>query len=192
MNLKITLIVSILFPLLSACSTQTIHIQPATNTTSTPVDSEVSIAPISDQSSLPISGLTHVKSGKTLKLVRIMEGGVCKNTQQGAVGMFRLYASPTDITRIKQNQGAEVFADFELQIQDFSMLTLQHAINLLDFQDTASTQQQLAKKLTKSFSDLIANDIAKFETKTTLTIDVIPIQESIIIFLDGCETPHEH
>ena len=33
------------------------------------------------------------------------------------------------------------------------MLALQHAINLLDFQDTTSTQQQLAKKLTKSFSD---------------------------------------
>ena len=190
MNIKITLILSILFPLLSACSTQTI--QPATNTTSTPVDSEVSIAPISDQSSLSTSGLTHVKSGKTLKLVRIMEGGVCKNTQQGAVGMFRLYASPTDITQIKQNQGPEVFADFELQIQNFSMLALQHAINLLDFQETASTQQQLTKKLTKSFSDLIADDIAKFETKTTLSIDVIPIQESMIIYLDGCETPHEH
>ncbi|NOR80229.1 MAG: hypothetical protein GQ529_05255 [Methyloprofundus sp.] len=190
MNIKITLIFSILLPLFSACSTQTI--QPAPNSASTPVDSEVSIDPISDKSSLPIAGLTHIKSGKTLKLVRIMEGGVCKNKQQGAVGMFRLYASPTDITQIKKNQGPEVFSDFELQIQGFSMLALQHAINLLDFQDTASTQQQLAKKLTKSFSGLIADAIAKFETKTTLIIDVIPIQESMIIYLEGCETPHEH
>ncbi len=190
MNIKITLIISILFPLLSACSTQTI--QPAPNTASTRFDSKVSIAPISDKSSLPIPGLTNLKSGKTLKLVRIMEGGACKNKQQGAVGMFRLYANPTEITQIKQNQGPKVFADFERQIQSFSMLALQHAINLLDFQDTASTQQQLTKKLTKSFSDLIANDITKFETKTTLTIDVIPIQESMTIYLDGCETPHEH
>ena len=190
MNKKNKLLNSILFSLLSACSAQTI--QPEQNKPSTPIDSEISITPISHESSLLTPDLTIVKSGKVLKLVRIMEGGVCKNKQQGVVGMFKLYANPNDITQIKQKQGKEIFADFELKIQDFSMLALQHAIDRLDFQGGKSAQQLLAEKLTKLFSELIANDISDFETKTTLTIDVLPIQDSLTIYLDGCEIPHEH
>jgi hypothetical protein len=71
--------------------------------------------------------------GQTLQLVRVMEGGACKNSQQGAFGLFKLYVNLDDIERVKQAQGSEVFADFELSIQDFSMHALQQAVNRFDF-----------------------------------------------------------
>ncbi len=77
--------------------------------------------------------LSILKDGKLLQLVRTMEGGACKNDQQGATGLFKLYANADDIERIKQTQGAEIFADFEIHIQDFSMLALQQAVKRLNY-----------------------------------------------------------
>ena len=190
MNKTNKLLIGILFSQLSACSTQSI--QPEHNKPSAPVDSEITITPISNENSLLAPDLTIVKAGKELKLVRIMEGGVCKDNMQGVVGMFKLYANPNDIMLIEQKSGTRVFADFEQDIQHFSMLALQHAINNLDFTAAKSTQESLAKELTSLFSKFIENDISQFETKTSLTIDVLPIQSSLTIFLDGCEIPHEH
>lgn len=185
-----------LLAVLSACSSQTT--QPIQNSSSTPADSEIMVEPISKNNTLSDPDLTKLKAGKTLKLSRIMEGGACKNNQQGAVGMFQLYANPDDIERIKQNQGTEVFADFELLIRNFSMQTLQQAINSMDFQGDSNAQsskeiqQQLTEELKNLFIELIIDDISKFETETTLTIDVTPLPDSLYIYLDACETTHSH
>ncbi len=191
MNKK-KLMSGLLLPVISACSTQ--ETLPASNPE--PMDT---VATISLNNALPAPDLTIVKDGKTLKLVRIMEGGACKNNQQGAVGMFRLYADPEDIERIKQNQGARVFADFEVLIEAFSMLTLQQAIDRLDFPNDAyatrnegEVQQKLADELANLFINLIADDIAEFEAETQLTIAVKPLPDSLQVYLNGCETPHDH
>ena len=186
----------ILLPVFSACSIQAT--QAVSNADSTHIDSAATVATISLDNALPAPDLTKVKAGKTLKLVRIMEGGACKNNQQGAVGMFRLYADPDDIDRIEQNEGAGAFADFERRIEAFSMLSLQQAIDRLDFQVDSSAlnegdaQQKLADELANSFIDFIADDIAEFEAETMLTIDVIPLPDSLIIYLNACKTPHDH
>jgi hypothetical protein len=189
-------ITSILFLLLSACSTQST--QPITSTNATTIAPAATVSTVTMDKMLPAPDLFLEKAGKTLKLVRIMEGGVCKNELQGVIGMFNLYVNPDDIVRIKKSQGSGVFSDFESQITEFSMLTLQQAVNQLDFQsdfypsNKQDTQQQLANELTNSFIALIFDDIEKFETETTLSINVKPISNSIIIFLDGCKTPHGH
>ncbi len=187
------LIAGILFSLLSACSTQ-----PITPTNTTAINTAASVTAVTMDKTLPAPDLYMEKAGKKLKLVRIMEGGVCKNELQGAIGMFNLYASPEDIERIKKNHGSSIFSDFESRITEFSMLTLQQAADQLNFQSESypsskqDTQQQLASELTNSFMALILDHIAKFETETTLTINVKPTSNSIIIFLDGCNTPHAH
>ncbi len=187
------LIAGILFSLLSACSTQ-----PITTTNATAINTAASVTTVTVDKTLPAPDLYLEKAGKTLKLVRIMEGGVCKNELQGAIGMFSLYANPDDIERIKKNHGSGIFSDFESRITEFSMLTLQQATDQLDFQNESypsskqDAQQQLASQLTNTFRALILDDIAKFETETTLTINVKPTSNSIIIFLDGCKTPHGH
>ena len=63
--------------------------------------------------------LTLVKGNKTLNLVRIMDGGACKNDYQGVKGAFLVYADPTDIDRIKRDKGPQIFSDFESKIQIF-------------------------------------------------------------------------
>ncbi len=177
--------------LLSSCSTQSV--QPLSNTHSTITNTEISLSP-----ALPAPDLTQIKAGKILKLTRIMEGGACKNKQQGATGLFRLYTNPDDIQRIKQYQGSGVFAGFEVLIKAFSMRALQQAIDHVDFQTDAyalneiDTQRKLADQLINLFIDLIADDIANFETETTLMIDVSPLPDSLTIYLNGCETPHKH
>jgi hypothetical protein len=70
-------------------------------------------------------------------------------------GLFKLYANLDDIKRIKQAQGSEVFADFELSIQNFSMHALQQAVNHFDFKiatnnsNTNHKQEQQAKSFIK-------------------------------------------
>ena len=56
--------------------------------------------------------MTIMKGEKKLNLVRIMDGGICKNEFQGAKGAFLLYADSNDIERIKREKGAAIFSDF--------------------------------------------------------------------------------
>ena len=180
----------------SACSTQSV--QPDLNTTAKPVDSEVSITKIPSEHASVMSALTKIKAGEILNLARIMEGGACNNNQQGAVGLFSLYANPDDITRIKQQQGPEVFANFESLIETFSMHALQQTVDRLDFKSGIDTlnknhvQQLLADRFSALFINSIAEDITEFEANTTLTIDVISQTDSLTIYQDNCKTPHDH
>jgi hypothetical protein len=69
------------------------------------------------------------KGEHPLDLVRIMDGAVCKNEQQGAKGEFLLYADPADIDRIKQSKGEKVFGGFERKIETFSANVFEQVIN---------------------------------------------------------------
>lgn len=96
---KLQFMFSILLPLLSACSSSITQ----------PISSDIesiaprsSIYPLMQKELLDTFGLSKLKMGKSLQLVRIMEGGACKNTQQGAFGLFKLYANLDDIKRIKR------------------------------------------------------------------------------------------
>ena len=175
--------------MLTACSAQ--PIQPVADT---PVDSETSIAKVPSKHAV----LIRVKAGKELKLVRIMEGGACNANQQGAVGLFSLYANPDDIDLIKLLQGSGVFANFESQIETFSMRALQQTVDHLNFQSDIHAQskndiqRQLADRFSALFDDSIAEDISDFEAKTTLTIDVIAQPDSMAIYQDNCNIPHIH
>lgn len=193
MNNKTTLLISLLLTLLSACTTP--KPQPGL-TTSTGVDSEPADISLSKSKTPKGLAMTKEKSGEILELVRIMEGGACKNEKSGAIASFMLYANSDDLKRLKQNQGTEVFADFEQTINDFSMLALQQALEKLDFEAGANSEtedtrlQQLQEELSVLFIDNIADNIVKFENDSSLMIDVIPNAWSL--YLDGCEIPHEH
>lgn len=193
MTIKTRLILMSVLLGVSACSTQSV--QPVENDFSTATDTEVTVTPLSADNKSVIPGLTQIKSGKTLVLVRIMEGGMCNLQQQGAVGTFNLYANPEDIERIKQQHGNSVFAGFESQIESFSMQALQQAVEKMDFSTgnnklgKQALQQQLADRLADLFTESVANDIAQFEANTTLMIDVKVNSESMTIYQDNCEMP---
>ncbi|MEQ1528769.1 MAG: hypothetical protein ABL925_05585 [Methylococcales bacterium] len=136
---------------------------------------------------------TVTKNGKTLDLVRIMDGGACKNDYQGAKGEFLVYAYGRDIERIKAKKGPQIFAEFEVRIQDFSTQALEQAIdetNLAEDPFTLGTdeaQRKLAKQLSASFHSHVSAALNKFIAETTFTIDVLPFVPSLIFYQHGCE-----
>lgn len=151
---------------------------------------------------LPISGetppLTKMKSGKTLRLVRMMDGGACKNDMEGVKGIFLLYADPEDIDRIKSTQGAEVFAGFEKKIQAFSSLALQQAVNETQFTldpfalGVTDAQLKVARQLLEQFDRAITPAIDEFEQDTSLSIDIEAFFNSLVFYTEGCEATHLH
>lgn len=183
-----------LLPLLFSCSSQ--PLQPESS--EQPVEAEEMDEEATVTTSLPAPFLYRDKDGQTLKLVRILEGGACKNDEQGAVGMFMLYADADDVERIKRTQGEEVFADYEQIIEQFAMLALERALSEMEFAadpfalDDEDAQRRLAQQLADLFNATVAGAIAEFEANTTLTIDLVPLQDSLYFYLDGCEMPHQH
>lgn len=137
--------------------------------------------------------LTLVKDHKKLNLVRIMDGGACKNELQGVRGTFLLYADPGDIQRIKNQQGAQIFSEFEQRIQTLSTEALEHAMAETNLnEDPFSlgedvTQQKLAKQLVANFRHSITKSIAAFEQDTSLSIDILAFAPSFTFFQKGCE-----
>lgn len=196
MKQYITLLAGIFLVLISACSTQSS--QPLSNPDSVPINPIETGTTISIDNSLAAPDLFLDKAGKTLKLVRIMEGGACKNELQGAISMFRVYANHDDIKRITEKQGTSVFNNFQTRIERFSMHSLQQTVDQLSFQldpfaiNLDDAKQKIATQLINTFENLIVDELTKFETETTLIIDVKPMSNSLIIFLDECSTPHPH
>lgn len=137
-----------------------------------------------------------LKQNKTLKLVRIMDGGACKNSLEGARGEFLIYADPQDIERIKKEKPAEIFQELESKIEDFSSHALQQAIEATNLsQDPFSLgedadQDKLARQLIKNFQAAAQPAIDDFQRDTTLTIDVIPFSPSLVFYQKGCELTH--
>ena len=193
MKTSIKILISLTFIVLAACSTQevkqdTLPIPPSDNLATSP------------DNALQVSGqnppLTLTKGDRTLNLVRIMDGGVCKNDAQGVKGVFLVYADPTDIERIKRDKGAQIFSDFETKIQLFSTDVLQDTINATNLAEDPFTlgadeaQQKLSNELTSNFRNSVAAAINTFQKETTLTIDVVPFIPSFVFYQRGCEATH--
>ncbi|MCL7423052.1 MAG: hypothetical protein M8364_19345 [Methylobacter sp.] len=194
MKASVKSLTGVLFILLAACSTQEVKqgadvgMPATTETPAVPED-----APDMSGQNPP---LTINKGDETLKLVRIMDGGVCKNDFQGAKGVFLVYADADDIERIKREKGPEVFAEFENKIQAFSIDALQEAVEATNLAEDPfslgedEAQQKLAKQLSKNFRNAVAAAIDAFQNETTLTVDVVPFPPSLIFYQNGCEAAH--
>lgn len=134
-----------------------------------------------------------IKDGRQLELVRMMDGGVCKNDDQGAKGIFLLYANADDIARIKDEQGEAVFGDFETEIREFSLKAFQKAVMDTNIGydpfalDTDDAQRKLTDKLINEFNTAVDGDMQEFERKTTLAIDIEPFRRSFVFYLNACE-----
>ncbi|MDP3589048.1 MAG: hypothetical protein Q8R54_00730, partial [Methylobacter sp.] len=105
MKPSILILIGMVFMTLAACSSQEVKqdtkAMPAPDKSSAMIDD-------SAQDSGQNPPLTQAKGDKTLNLVRIMDGGACKNDYQGAKGAFLLYADPADIERIKSEKGPKI------------------------------------------------------------------------------------
>lgn len=189
MKASMHILLSLVFIALAACSSQ--EVKQDANAMPAPSQS-----PIAIEDSIQGSGqnppLTQAKGDKTLNLVRVMDGGACKNDFQGAKGTFLLYADPTDIERIKSEKGTQIFSEFESKIQAFSTAALQEAINATNLAEDPfalgadEAQEKLTKQLSKNFRNSVANAVAGFQKETTLTIDVVPFAPSFIFYQQGC------
>ena len=152
---------------------------------------EVSVAPVQKKIAMkPVMQLQ--KQGKRLQLVRMMEGGACKNIQQGVAGVFLVYADPEASETIKATQGDAVFVDFERQIEVFSTRALQSALVQLDFNanpfafDEADRAEKLASDLERLFIQAVQADVEAFEQQTEMLIEVRPLLDSLQFYLDDC------
>lgn len=193
MKASVKILISMAFIALTACSTQ--EVKQDTKPMPTP-DKVPAIIEDSSQSSGQNPPLTWVKDDKTLNLVRIMDGGACKNDFQGAKGAFLVYADPADIERIKREKGTQIFSDFENKIQALSTEALQQAINATNLAEDPfalgadEAQEKLTKQLSNNFRNSIADAVNLFQKETTLTIDIVPFTPSFIFYQQGCEATH--
>jgi len=193
MKASVQILIGMAFIALTACSTQEVKQE------TKPVPAPDKLPAITDESLQP-SGqnppLTLIKGDKTLNLVRVMDGGACKNDYQGAKGAFLVYADPADIERIKREKGAQIFGNFETQIQSFSIQALQDAINATNLAEDPfalgadEAQEKLTKQLSNHFRNSIADAVKLFQKETTLTVDVVPFAPSLIFYQQGCEATH--
>jgi hypothetical protein len=137
--------------------------------------------------------MTILRGERKLNLIKIMDGGICKNELEGAEGAFLIYADLSDVSRIKHEQGAAIFSSLENQIQQLSGDVLQEAIDKTNLSedpfalDEDDAQQKLATQLTKNFRNAATDDLVRFKKETTLTIDVTAYSPSLIFYQKGCE-----
>lgn len=185
---SVKVLTGLLLTALAACSTQNLK---QDTETATPADKSPAMARPAPSGQNPQLNIT--KNGKTLNLVRIMDGAACKNDFEGVKGVFLLYADPNDIERIKREKGTKVFSEFETKIQELSEDVLQEALNLTNLakdpfaigDDVA--QQKLAGQLATNFHNAATDAINEFEKETTLTIDVMAFPPSLIFYQQGCQ-----
>ena len=137
--------------------------------------------------------MTITKGKKKLNLMRILDGGICKNDLQGAKGTFLLYADSSDIDRIKKEKGSAIFKTFETKIQEISSTILQTAIDNTNLGEDPfalgpdEAQQKLASQLMLNFADAASESINKFQKETSLTIDITAFKPSLVFFQKGCD-----
>lgn len=192
MNASLKFLTTIAFITLAACSTQEVK-QDATSTDKTAPAKPPAIS----NKAAPMSGqnppMTIMKGDKKLSLVRIMDGGICKNELQGVKGAFLLYADQNDINRIKREKGSAIFTTFETKIQDIAADVLQETIEKMNLSEDPfalgadEAQEKLTAKLTADFRNAAATATDKFQKETTLTIDIAAFPSSFVFFQKGCE-----
>ncbi|MGZ5585554.1 MAG: hypothetical protein ACXWE4_02655 [Methylobacter sp.] len=194
MKSSIQILIGMTFIALAACSTQEVkHDEKAVSTP----NKAPAITEDSSQSSGPNPPMTRPSGDKTLNLVKIMDGGACKNDFQGVKGAFLVYADSTDIDRIKHEKGTQIFSEFESKIQNIATQALQEAINATNLAEDPfalgadEAQEKLSKQLSKNFRSSIADPVKLFQNETTLTIDIVPFAPSLIFYQQGCEATHQ-
>lgn len=191
MNPGLKILTALTLTTLAACST---HRVKQDTTAAAPTTGKPSTLP---DDAWQMSGqnppMTVDKNGKTLKLVRVMDGGVCKNELEGAKGAFLIYADTNDIERIKREKGAKIFSEFEDKIQAFSSAVLQTTVDEMNLSEDPFAlgedvaQEKLAEQLADNFHNTAADAISVFQNETTLIIDVRAFPPSFIFFQKGCE-----
>ncbi|WP_374087204.1 hypothetical protein [Methylomicrobium lacus] len=193
MKARVKTFTAVAVSLLSACSTQPAQRQDTAAIQSAAKPALPQEKPAENYEASTNPPLTTTKDGKTLNLVRIMDGGICKNELQGASGSFLVYADPQDLERIKREKPKEIFKDFETKIQKLASEALEKAIDQTNLavdpfslgDDVA--QEKLAAQLTKNFSSAASGPVAAFDQETTLTIDVTPFPPSLLFYQKGCD-----
>jgi hypothetical protein len=88
MNASLKFLTGIAFITLAACSSQNVKQNITTNNTHGDIDKAPTMANEAEQISGQNPPMTIMKDGKKLNLVRIMDGGICKNEFQGVKGAF--------------------------------------------------------------------------------------------------------
>lgn len=192
MNVSLKFFTHISFIILAACSTQEVKQDSETKNVELKTNSV-----ISENKTDNLVGqnppMTIMKGRKKLNLVRIMDGGICKNEFQGAKGAFLLYADPKDIERIKREKGAAIFNSFEAKIQNISADALQITIDQMNLSEDPFTlgedeaQQKLAQKLIYNFHNVATDIITSFQKETSLTIDITAFTPSLVFYQKGCD-----
>ncbi|PPC88952.1 MAG: hypothetical protein CTY34_13000 [Methylobacter sp.] len=190
MKIKLSNLSFFALTLLTACTT----IAPVQETAK-PSLIEESVQPLEPDvsSSEQIPPPTWKRQDKTLRLVRVMDGGVCKNGLQGARGAFLLYAEPSDVERIKNEQGTKVFLGFEKQIEAFAAQALEYAVNVMTFEEDPFSlgedvsQQRLIEQLNRQFRIAVEPALTKFTSETTLLVDIVPFVPSFDFLQKGCD-----
>ena len=193
MKTSLKMLLSLTCVVLSACSSQAVKQTPPPLLPPAPAPAAIPKTPQLIDNSGQNPAMTITKDGKTLNLVRIMDGAACKSIQEGAKGAFLLYAEPSDIARIKREKGTKIFAEFESRIQTFATEALQNALDDTNLSadpfalGNDQAQEKLAKQLAVNFNTAIAESLLNFHHDTTLTIDVSAFQPSFVFFQNGCE-----
>ncbi|GEM_PF-248659 len=206
MNTKMQLLAALMLVNLLACSSQpTQQNQTAQNQTS-PTKPDVGNAEVPAVKPPPVlmnQGLAQrgqnppmlIQQGKSkLGLVRVMDGGICKNPLQGTKGSFLIYADLEDIKSIKKKKGGQIFKEFEAKIQKMAADALQNAVDQTNLDkdpfaaDNDDAQEKLARQLAGNFQQTIANLLQDFKKYTGLKLDVVPFQPSFIFYQHGCDS----
>ncbi len=189
-NSQLAIIRSILMAVacsLLSCATSQQDIDKGAVSSEQPVGAESS-----ESAASKVPPKTTFKNGQELKLARIMDGGACNSEDRGARGLFLVYADPTDIERIKKEQGTQVFAEFEHDIENLSLQAFQESIDVINFDDNPfaldleDALQHEVQQLISKFEEFVEPAIANFESNTGLTVYVIPFSPAINFILDNC------
>ena len=196
MNVSLKFFTGIALISLAACSTQKVKQDVTTNKTSGAIDIAPTMANEAEQISGQNPPMAIMKDGKKLNLIRILDGGICKNELQGVKGAFLLYADTNDIERIKREKGATIFSTFESKIQTITGEILQAAVDKTNLSEDPfalgedDAQQKLADKLVNNFRKAAIDVIDAFEKETTLTIDISAFPPSLVFYQKSCEATH--
>jgi len=166
------------------------------------VDTVKKIAPLDtntliiDQHTDAILGLTPpmvlIKDDKKLSIVKIMDGGICKDDLEGAKGEFILYADNTDVERLKREKGNAIFKTFESQIQELASNVLHTAIENTNLSvdpfslGADEAQQTLANQFVVHFRKATLEAISQFQKDTTLSIEIFAFKPSLFFYQKGC------
>jgi len=191
MNFGVKFLTCLYALFLTACATNPAGKQDLETVSSPDEISSLAHAPSNQNEQTPPTKI--IIKGTTLFLVRIMDGGACKNDYQGVKGEFLLYADMKDIERIKTKQGAEVFADFEKKIQELSTSALEQAVEETNLAEDPfllgadEAQQKLSKQLNANFQRSLAKPLREFIKETTLNIQINTFLPSLVFYQHGCE-----